>query len=53
MMLLKEPPSPNVIRVAHLWQSNLNTWDISKRLHIPEPEVVRLLDEAKQRGLVT
>jgi DNA-binding transcriptional regulator LsrR (DeoR family) len=52
MMLLKEPPTISVIRAAYLWNTHHNS-DIAKSLGIKEPQALKLLDEARQRGMLT
>lgn len=52
MMLLKEPAMPAVIHAAALWLTRHNSDEIARALNITEPQALKLIDEARQRGMI-
>lgn len=52
MMLLKEPAGLLVIQAAALWRRGFNSQDIAEKIAIPEHQVMRLIDEARQRAMI-
>lgn len=51
-MMYDEIPSPKVTHAANLWNTAHNSHDIARALKVKEPESLRLIEEARWRGLV-
>lgn len=52
MMLLKEPARPCVTQAGALWNRFHNSDEIARALNITEPQALKLIDEARQRGMI-
>lgn len=49
---LTDPYTRLLWRVARMWQSAANSWDIAKAIGASEPEVMRMLDECRARHIL-
>ena len=47
-----ERPDRRVVNAATMWHERRNSAEIARALHLPEPAALRLLDQARDVGLL-